>query len=251
MRTSLRAALILPVLLSPSTARAVDKEVINRAIDRGVAALKALQGRDGVWVNNEIGATALAGLTLLECKVAKDDPSVEAAANAIRQASPRITSTYSLSLSILFLDRLGDQRDLALIESMTVRLIAGQSGGYWAYQCPPIGEAEVQWLTQLRRRWNELKTDVKPEGKRTVKDLPAEIQQQVAVANRVGGAGGVMGAGDNSNTQFAVLGLWVARRHGLPVDDALARTDAYFRRTQNSDGGWAYTPNQGLSGPGA
>jgi hypothetical protein len=47
--------------------------------------------------------------------------------------------------------------------------------------------------------------------------------------------------GDNSNTQFAVLGLWVARRHNVNVKEALARTDQYFRNSQLEDGGWQYT----------
>src|SRR5262249_576362 len=51
---------------------------------------------------------------------------------------------------------------------------------------------------------------------------------------------------DNSNTQFAVLGLWVARRYGVPVDKALEITEARFRRCQGADGGWAYM----LDGPG-
>jgi hypothetical protein len=46
---------------------------------------------------------------------------------------------------------------------------------------------------------------------------------------------------DNSNTQFATLALWVARRHALPVDRALAMVDARFRGSQAANGGWGYT----------
>jgi hypothetical protein len=46
--------------------------------------------------------------------------------------------------------------------------------------------------------------------------------------------------GDNSNTQFGILGVWVARRYGLPVENALARIDQRFRTSQNGDGGWSY-----------
>jgi hypothetical protein len=44
----------------------------------------------------------------------------------------------------------------------------------------------------------------------------------------------------NSNTQFAVLGLWAARRHGVPMDRALALVTWRFRTSQNADGGWDY-----------
>jgi len=45
---------------------------------------------------------------------------------------------------------------------------------------------------------------------------------------------------DNSNTQFATLALWVARRHGLPVQPAVARVESRFRNSQGADGGWGY-----------
>jgi hypothetical protein len=48
------------------------------------------------------------------------------------------------------------------------------------------------------------------------------------------------GGDDNSNSQFAMLALWIARRHGVPVTPALARLEPRYRRTQHEDGGWSY-----------
>jgi hypothetical protein len=234
-------ALALGLVLTAGGSRAAEQEAINKAIDRGVAALKQLQGRDGKWPHTDIGATALAGLALLECKVPADDPAVVKAAAVVRQESVRLTHTYSISLTILFLDRLEDARDVPLIESLTVRLLAGQSGtGGWTYQCPPIAASEVRRLEGLLQRRNELKAGrgLPARGKRTVRDLPREIQQQVAMINR---AVAMPAPGDNSNTQFATMALWVARRHGLPVDLALRRIEARYRLSQNNDGGWSYT----------
>jgi hypothetical protein len=45
---------------------------------------------------------------------------------------------------------------------------------------------------------------------------------------------------DNSNTQFAVLGLWIARRHGVPVEASLKLASEHFRKTQDGNGGWPY-----------
>lgn len=45
---------------------------------------------------------------------------------------------------------------------------------------------------------------------------------------------------DNSNTQFAILAMWVAQRHGVPVDRTLRLIVKRFRETQKSDGGWGY-----------
>jgi hypothetical protein len=45
---------------------------------------------------------------------------------------------------------------------------------------------------------------------------------------------------DNSNTQFALLALWVARRHGIPCDAAVALVERRLRATQRPHGGWTY-----------
>ncbi len=48
--------------------------------------------------------------------------------------------------------------------------------------------------------------------------------------------------GDNSNTQFALIALWYARRAGAEVDRGVfGKALAYFLSTQNEDGGWGYT----------
>jgi hypothetical protein len=240
----LTALLFLPRLTAAPKTPPVEKEAIDQAVERGVVALRKMQGADGTWPFVHIGPTALAGLTLLECGVAADDKAVVQAAEAVRRDSPATSQTYALALAILFLDRLGEANDVALIESLTVRLLAGQANnGGWTYGCPPISDNEVRRLT------THLKQRKEPEGrrpppeqggkKRTFQDLPREIQQQLQLINRVGDAGnGILT--DNSNTQFATLALWVARRHGLPVDGALARIDARYRGSQNRNGGWAY-----------
>jgi hypothetical protein len=243
------AAVLLGVLIPLALARAADKDAIQKAIDRGVAYLKEIQKADGSWPHADLGATALAGLALLECGVPATDKSVQAAAGVVREASVPLTHTYSLALAILFLDRLGDPGDVPLIESMAVRLLAGQSNlGGWTYQCPSLSADEVRRLRAVLKKRSELvatreppRTD--PEKRREVKDLPREIQQQLELINRQAGAEGLLQAmADNSNTQFAILALWVARRHGIPVDRALARIDSRFRGSQQRDGGWGYIP---------
>jgi len=49
------------------------------------------------------------------------------------------------------------------------------------------------------------------------------------------------GRGDNSNTQFALLGLYEAERAGAAINPAVWQLSlAYFERTQREDGSWAY-----------
>src|SRR5262249_8157879 len=154
---------------------------------------------------------------------------------------PSLTHTYSIALSILFLDRLDDPADVSLIESLVVRLLAGQApGGSWSYNCPAVPAEEVRRLTDLgatlkgRRDLPKLP----PKSKRTPRDVSKEGQALLVVMGRGPGSG--VSAGDNSNTQFATLAVWVGRRYGLPVQAALLKIDGHFRATQRPDGGWAY-----------
>jgi hypothetical protein len=254
-------AAVVPGVVCPP-ARAVDDDAIQRAVARGVEGLKRLQGTDGKWPHTWIGATALAGLALVECGVRADDQSVQRAADAVRQACLTERNTYSISLSILFLDRLGDPADVPLIESLVVRLLAGQNpvSGGWGYDCPAISGAETRRLTAKvgqRKESRDQREPAKPaEGKKSLKDLPEEIREQLdaidrneaAAAAAVARDPSAAGYTDNSNTQFAALALWVGRRHGLPVEKAITRLDKRFRHSQYPDGTWAYTSAEEFNG---
>jgi hypothetical protein len=46
---------------------------------------------------------------------------------------------------------------------------------------------------------------------------------------------------DNSNSQFAMLALWAARRHDVPVENALLLAEQRYRMSQHKEtGGWSY-----------
>src|SRR5260370_337309 len=212
---------------------------------------------------NNLGATALAGLTFLECDVPASDPVVQQAAELVRQHCVNSTHTYSISLAIMFLDRLDEEADVILIQSMAVRLLAGQTAARgWTYHCSsPVGVDETRRLTDLLQKRNELKGGREMPKKKKFeegvdRELPKEIQEQLrkivppkAVAQQPMGNPAIPAEtilaisrveGDNSNTQFAALGLWVARRSGMPVEEALMRIEKRFRRTQHQDGGCSY-----------
>ena len=235
-------AALVALGLSVSAVPAADlPPEIRRAVDRGVEALRKMQAADGTWPHNEIGATALVGLTLLECDVPANDPAVRKAAEAVRRAALRSNQTYSVALAILFLDRLGDPADEVLIQALAVRLLAGQNGGGgWGYQTGnPPSDAEVRWVEEQLRRTDKANPEKNPDGKPAVPPLAKELQLQLQAIQRT--PFDPAGVGDNSNTQFALLALWVAARHGVPIDQAAARLDRRFRTTQKNDGGWNYT----------
>lgn len=45
---------------------------------------------------------------------------------------------------------------------------------------------------------------------------------------------------DNSNTQFALLALWTARRHDVPAQRSMRMIVRRFQSSQNRDGSWSY-----------
>src|SRR5262249_37717759 len=45
---------------------------------------------------------------------------------------------------------------------------------------------------------------------------------------------------DNSNTQFAILAVWVASRHGVPLERTIAMLVKRFRTSQDGQGRWGY-----------
>jgi hypothetical protein len=254
------ALAVVGVLAPAGAARAADEAAVKAAIARGVEALRKAQLPNGTWPRAEAanrqetdGATALAALTLLECGAGPDDPAVAKAAGYLRRQAVTMQFTYALSLTILFLDRLGDPGDVPLIESLAVRLMAGQNaGGGWTYNCPEPPPGELGRLSALAGRRGppaERREEPEPTGRRrTARDLPPEIRQQLEGLARRPALSLAMG-GDNSNTQFATLALWVARRHGLPTDDALRLIAARYRASQTADFGWNYTSNSGPSSP--
>jgi hypothetical protein len=250
-----RFVLLVGTLVSlgiASTGRGQDAELkkqVNEAIDKGVAVLKKLQQEDGSWPRLEgwqrVGATALAAWTLLECGEDPNSEAVRKAADVVRDAAAGDRHTYSLSLAILFLDRLGDPDDAALIDSMAVRLLAGQTRhGGWVYEvpAPPKEESErIRALIRKRPETRKLSKNPAPVKNkvRDFKKLPREIQQ-LWFNVRDAAAFFQDQDGDNSNTQFASLALWVARRRGLPVDDGLLLIERRFRASQWENGGWGY-----------
>jgi hypothetical protein len=233
---------------------AASKQAVDRAVQRGVKWLKG-RARNGFWTVNlgadtthNYGMTALAGLTLLECDVPPKDKLVQKAAQNIRDAcwaAGQVDDTYTISLAIMFLDKLGDPRDEPLIEGLVMRIVAGQVGtGGWGYSCPQIPGPAVAFLKEraqqvkLRTRQPGAGGDEGGKSVASAEEIQATINEMKKGFRPQMLGGGVKS--DNSNTQFAALAIWIGRRHGVPVDDALKQILRRFENEQNGDGGWSY-----------
>ncbi|MGH7225304.1 MAG: hypothetical protein ACRELF_18940, partial [Gemmataceae bacterium] len=252
--------------VKPLTKEEQDK--IDTAIARGVAFLKGAQADNGGWKwrmyrdgRFQAAQSALPGYALLEAGVPADDPVIQKAAEYVRPKALASDFTYEMSLAILFLDRLGDPKDKKLIQTLAMRLIAGQhhTGG-WSYRCPVLDERGEQSLLRLLEFLDKdmKKGQTREQALRGMeiplllqalpvfradaallwREPPASKETIAASAARFS----AVGRSDNSNTQFAMLGLWAAQRHGLPVAPTFEIMTVRFERSHLYPSGlWWYS----------
>jgi hypothetical protein len=304
-----------------------EQEKVNKAIERGVEYLRKQQHPNGSWTpgGNDFqaaGLAALPALTLLECGAKADDPQVQKAAELVRSKVKDMTATYELALCILFLDRLSDSKDRSLIQSMALRLIAGQmASGGWSYNCPVLSDKDERDLLEVlqdtrparvlqsttNRTGDKVNADrsaPKDSNDRTVpkdgndpnrlkgvtpppgnlkgdkppasgsdqapgdlkgdRTKPAEPSAQRATLEKLSPALKNVPAlkpaeapsrpmpndnSDNSNTQFAILAIWVAGRQDVPTESTCALIDRRFRTSQGTGGNWGYNYQANSSTP--
>jgi hypothetical protein len=180
--------------------------------------------------------------------VPANDPAIERAAAYLRRAAVKEKMNYCISLYILFFDKLGDPEDVPLIEALAVRLLQSQDAqGGWSYNSSDVPEAEQTRLANLVA--NHRGGGKRPALPRIFGQLDPAIQLQIRepASEQAGGGEARAPRGDNSNTQFALVGLWVARQYGLPVEPHLGRTLKRFWDSQQRDGSWGYFPAGGAS----
>jgi hypothetical protein len=239
------------LMLFAGAAPASDK--IDKAVERGVAILRQAQDPGGLIGSYSAGSTSLAGLALLECGVKPDDPVIVKAAAAVRNDIITNNDVYYISLAIMFLDRLGDAGDVPLIQALAVRLMEGQLPAPqlgWNYKTPRPPAEEIERLRGNLKN-PELKTESKKEkapplpANKLDPDLQRRIEalerNQPIDGSRRSEAGFTTGIWpDNSNSQFAVIALWIARRNQVPTDLTLRKAEAWYRATYES-GTWPYS----------
>jgi hypothetical protein len=235
---------------------------IDAAIAKGVDYLKSLLDDNGQITkegNNRVGASALIGLTLVSCGVPANDPKVVGILKRVRAEAHDLRQTYDLAVCIWLLDLVDQPSDRDTIRSMAARLIAGQGdGGGWDYNCKTLSaEHEEKLLSLVAQPFVPLtaapdsQPPVKDPAKEPGKQPPPKVDRGTVVTDVTSLPVVKFQPGqtlkrptkreDNSLTQFAVLALWVAQKHGIPAQRSLAMAEARFRSSQLSSGGWGYS----------
>lgn len=222
----------------------VDQVRVDAAIRRGTEFLRNQAGREVLT-----GARALAGIALLHCGVPADDPLVAKLAETVRGESlRRPLNTYEIATTLWFLDALGDPKDPPLVRHLALRLVASQGhGGGWGYGCHQLSTASQRSLLGLLGAKDipellDLPLEDRSDGTAPF-TLPADPRELPVLRFRTAGKLAEVPERshvDNSLTQFAVLALWIARRHGVPVGDSLRLAEARFRFSVSRQGTWSY-----------
>jgi hypothetical protein len=257
----MRAFLLIVLFFSGAASlQAAEKAAIDAAIKKAGDYLRGVYGKGIPMVGHGLGEHALAGLALLEASTDKGDPAVKNVTELVRNTCLDDGKTYDTALSIIYLDRHGDPRDIPLIQMLGIRLNAGMNAaGGWGYNCwndtangaAILKSLQTASLTNTKSEKDKKKDDGFIKTDDTAKPIvsTAKLHSEVAkvataVQNAIRTSGRSAGQGDdNSNTQFGIVGLWVAARNGVPCKEAFSLIEARFLRTQSSvDGGWGYMP---------
>jgi hypothetical protein len=226
--------LLAGAFLASGTINAATPKEIDAAIKRGADWLKANNRGQGVVSDTAygVGPGCLAGLAMLEAGVPPSDPALKALTDQIRNAAYTQTRTYQVSLCLMFLDRLGEPSDVPLIQILAVRLLVGQTNrGGWTYDCVQGQQVDEQTLRAIK--------PINQQGPPKLHPDVEKYAQFLAAAKARGN--NVVASDDNSNTQFGTIAVWMSRKHGVPVDDALRAIDARFMSTQTASGKWPYS----------
>ncbi len=203
----LRACLSL-ALCAAALAQDVGPDDVNGAIDRAVAWLRAQPSGFEADSAKELTAIALvhAGVKPDQAPLAK---------LLARIASDEPMATYNASLAAVAFALV----DPAKYRSPLVRcgqwIVDAQcANGQWTYDGP------------------------------TLRGRDPIVRKDGSIALR-SQRGAVSARGDNSNTQFALFGLWAISKAGIEVPSAVfERAGSYWRNAEKIGGGWSYTADQ-------
>jgi hypothetical protein len=194
---------------------AVTSADVQRAIRGGIGYLISIQDRNGGWPGQP-GTTALVTLALLTAGERANSPAVAKALSNLRGLTPEgQNNTYAVALQ-------------------TMAYAAADPNAYQV-----AISHNVNWLeaTQIRGA---------PGG------MAGPIQVRRFAGTGAGSwaypSGPMAQQGDNSNTQYALLGLLAGSEAGIPVKrDVWASARHYWEQCQQQDGGWNYKPVRGPS----
>jgi len=212
----------------------VDQAKVDAAVAKGTAYLKTQTlgvGRGGVGDRAELILLAMA-----HGGVSPTDPAF--AGLLERVLAMDLTSTYRVSLQAMLLEELDRVKYQPRIHQCAQFLVDNQDPeGHWGYgqptQYPESPPVPVTTPTGTGEPRVVIFADPEPGQK-------PPVRQRIPVKqNRILGRGG-----DNSNSQYACLGLRACHDAGIILPKEVVQKAAdWWSRSQCGDGGWNYQTN--------
>lgn len=197
------------------------EERVDKAIDKGVDYLKdKFKGKDFKGEDAE-----LVLLTLLHAGLDKNNKLVKKAAKDV--LSKKMIATYNVGVLAMALEELDALEYQDKIAECAQFLVDSQcKNGQWGYNCP-------EWKPALTKSGKK-KAAVASGGEKD--DGPAIGRIEIKPDPKGGEVG------DNSNTQYALLGLRSAANANVVIPKETWEAAARFLESrQLGDGGWCYS----------
>lgn len=222
---------LLAILTSAAPAqdapRGVDQKAVDEAIDRGAKFLLEELRRGTKGDDFESRPDLLTGelvlLTLAHAGVPAGD---ETFARLLRGVLSRdLSATYNVALQAMALERIDRRLHQKRIAACGQYLVDSQcANGQWNYG-EPMGAERPRADTPTSG------------GAPAKKSGSTEALPAIDIVRRRRGPP----SGDNSNTQYAILGLRACMEASVRIPAAtFAETEKWFERKQSRDGGWSY-----------
>lgn len=214
-------------------------EQVNQAIDRGAEGLwayhKAEMKRRGSSFGYNLGHDVLIGLALVHAEYHKKSAEFDADLRAmLTRIDPSQLGTYGAGCYIMLIETYGDGYYVPKLRQALRCLLESQgTEGSWGYTARVPDE-------MLRDPASERVLQIRG-------GLPLEGEGALGTPMKRAGEFKKEDDGDNSTSQYALLGMWAATKAKVPVEpQAWTRALAAYRARQCEDGGWNYTPGYTL-----
>jgi len=218
------AAILILALAGRADAQAVDEAKVDNAIKKGVEFLRTAKSPD--FHNGYHNSDVLILWTFIHAGVPQDDPKFKQLFDSVH-AEP-LEKTYKVALLAMCLEEIDRVKHQEKIAQCAQFLVDNQcKNGQWSYGSPTEFAKEVK--VEPRK---DVASGAKPVGTTVSKDGKPKIVQHVAVKKMKEGPD----SGDNSNTQYAALGLRACFDAGVTLPEGvIVLAVKWWRESQFKD----------------